>query len=93
MAIDFHGRRVVTAAELEEMTPAERQASFEESLVLDPDAIPASFQHRVLERVGSRIAERDQDQAAANQSPPPAEASVSHCHDRALHPVRASLLR
>lgn len=74
MATDFRGRRVVTAAELEEMTPAERQASFEESLVLDLDVVPASLQRRVLERIASRVAQRDRDQAAANQSPHPPEA-------------------
>ena len=64
MPKDFAGRGIVTAAELETMSPAERQASAEEALVLDPAQVPASFRERARAHFAPLIAERDREQAA-----------------------------
>ena len=50
-------RRVVTAAELEGMTPAERDAHFEASIVRDLSKVPPEFLARVRERVERRTTE------------------------------------
>ncbi len=65
MPTDFFGREIVTAAALDEMTPAERQASADESLILDPAQVPASFRGRAMARFAPRIAQRDREQASA----------------------------
>jgi hypothetical protein len=48
-------RKVWTAAELEEMTPAEVDALFEASIVRDLDDVPPEFLARVRARVQGRI--------------------------------------
>lgn len=56
--------KVVTAAELEKMSPAEQQAHFDASVVTDLDQVPAEF----LERVRSRLEQHiDQTESASNQ--------------------------
>ena len=50
-------RRIVTAADLEGMTPAERDAHFEVSIVRDLSKVSPEFLARVRERVGRRAAE------------------------------------
>ena len=51
------GRKVITAADLEQMTPAERSAAFEASIVWDLDDAPESLVTRAREWVGKRISE------------------------------------
>lgn len=51
--------RVWTAAELEQMTPAERQAIFDASIVTDLDQVPPEFLARVRARVERIIAESE----------------------------------
>ena len=48
---------VVTAAELEEMSPAERRALFEASIVTNLDDAPQELVERARARVEQRIAE------------------------------------
>jgi len=48
-----------TAAELERMTPAERQAVFNASIVTDLDQVPPEFLARVRGRVEKIIAETE----------------------------------
>ncbi len=48
-------RKVWTAAELDEMTPAEVDALFEASIVRDLDDVPPEFLARVRARVQERI--------------------------------------
>jgi len=49
-------RKVWTAAELEKLSPAERQEVFEASIVGDLDDVPPEFLARVRARVEERIA-------------------------------------
>jgi len=51
--------KVWTAEELEGMTPAERDAIFESSLVGSLDNVPPAFLARVRSRVQERIADAD----------------------------------
>ena len=50
-------RRIVTADELEKMTPAEQDAHFEASIVRDLSTVSPEFRSRVRERVEQRAAE------------------------------------
>jgi hypothetical protein len=50
---------VVTAAELEKMSPAERHALFEASIITDLDEAPQHLIERARARVERRIAETD----------------------------------
>ena len=70
MPKDFAGREIVTAADLDAMNPAERQASAEEALILDPAQLPAAFRDRATAHFGPLIAERDREQAAARGTHP-----------------------
>ena len=51
--------KVWTAAELEQMTPAERQAIFDASIVTDLDQVPPEFLARVRARAEQLIAETE----------------------------------
>ncbi len=48
-------RKVVTAAELEQMTPAEQQAVFDASVVSDLSQVPSEFLSRVRSRLEQHI--------------------------------------
>ena len=48
-------RKVWTAAELDEMTPAQVDALFQASIVTDLDDVPPAFLARVRARVQERI--------------------------------------
>jgi hypothetical protein len=52
-------RDVWTAAELEQMTPAEHDAAFEASIVTDLREVPPVFLKRVRARVEQRIADAE----------------------------------
>ena len=58
------GRKVTTAAELEAMTPAEREQSFRDSIVRDLSQVPPEFLARIRAKVEARLADQD----AANPS-------------------------
>ena len=49
--------RVITAAELEKMIPAEREATFKESIIRDLDDVPAE-RRDVIEAQRARVLER-----------------------------------
>lgn len=51
--------KIWTAAELERMTPAERQAIFDASIVTDLDDAPADLVSRARAKVERLIAEAD----------------------------------
>jgi hypothetical protein len=51
--------KVWTAAELEQMSPTERKAIFDASIVTDLDQVPPEFLARVRARVEKIIAETD----------------------------------
>jgi len=55
---------VVTAAELEKMSPAEQQAHFDASVVTDLDQVPAEFLARVRLRLEQHI---EQTESAPKQ--------------------------
>ncbi len=52
-------KNVVTAAELEEMSPAERRAIFEASIITDLDKAPQGLVERARARIEQRIAESE----------------------------------
>jgi hypothetical protein len=64
MSTDPGDRKVVTAAELEAMTPQERQEHSRGSIVGDLDALPAWYRDKLLARAQATIARRDAQQAA-----------------------------
>jgi hypothetical protein len=64
MAKDILGREIVTAAELDAMTPAERRQQFESSIVTDLDVLPPEYLTRVRTHLEATIARRDAEHAA-----------------------------
>lgn len=52
-------RKIWTAAELDEMSPAERQKIFDESIVWDLSDVPEEFLDRIRAKVLAREASRD----------------------------------
>ncbi|MBK6870383.1 MAG: hypothetical protein IPK24_03855 [Kineosporiaceae bacterium] len=50
--------RVITVSELEAMTPAERDQSFEDSIIYDLDEVPEEFEP-ALEAQRQRILDRE----------------------------------
>lgn len=56
--------KVVTAAELEKMSPAEQQELFDASVVTDLDQVPSEFLERVRLRLEQHI---DQTESTPNQ--------------------------
>ena len=50
-------RKLLTAAELDQMTPDQRAAVFRERLVTDLDEVPADFRQRV-EETARRLADQ-----------------------------------
>lgn len=61
---DPSDRNVVTAAELEAMTPQERHDSFHASIVLDLDTLPPAYLARLQAKSRETIARRDAEQSA-----------------------------
>jgi hypothetical protein len=57
-------QKVITAAELERMTPAEQDRVFAQSIVTDLSQVPPEFLARVRERVLRRIAAEESSQQA-----------------------------
>ena len=58
------GTRIWTAAELEQMTPAQRRSLFESSIVTDLDQAPAELVERTRARVESLIEAAEGSQPA-----------------------------
>ena len=56
--------KVWTAAELDEMSPAERKKIFDESIIWDIDDAPAELVARARRKVEKRIAETEGKQSA-----------------------------
>ena len=54
-------RKIWTAAELDEMTPAQRQNIFDESIVWNLSEVPEEF----LERIRAKVLAREASQDAA----------------------------
>ena len=59
----------VTVAELERMTPAERQAHFDDSVVTDLSQVPAEYLEVIRARLLQRTTEQEADQGVAPQAP------------------------
>ena len=55
-------RKVWTAEELAELSPAEQDAVFDASIVRDLDEVPPEFLDRVRSRLEARLAESDRQQ-------------------------------
>jgi hypothetical protein len=64
VAKDILGREIVTAAQLDAMTPAERHERFEASIVTDPNTLPPEYLARVRAHLEATIARRDAEHAA-----------------------------
>lgn len=56
---------MITAAELDEMTPAERQAAFEASIIRDLNDVPPQYQH-VIDEQRRRVLEAEARQREAS---------------------------
>lgn len=52
-------KKTWTAAELDDMSPAERQKIFDDSIVWDLDEVPAEFLDRIRAKVLAREASQD----------------------------------
>ncbi|MCP5026825.1 MAG: hypothetical protein GY929_11135 [Actinomycetia bacterium] len=57
-------KKIWTAAELEQMTPSERHAIFQASIVTDLDQAPQELLARARAKVEKRIAEADRSQSS-----------------------------
>ncbi|MCP3912980.1 MAG: hypothetical protein GY713_18760 [Actinomycetia bacterium] len=57
-------KKIWTAAELEQMTPSERHAIFQASIVTDLDQAPQELLARARATVEKRIAEADRSQSS-----------------------------
>lgn len=66
MTRDILGRPVLTAAELDAMTPEDRKEAFEARVVTDLAQLPADYLARVQADVATLVARRD----AAQQEVP-----------------------
>jgi hypothetical protein len=64
MVDDIKGQPVITAAEMDAMTPAQRRAVFEASIVTDLDTLPAAYLARLRAEGAELIARRDGEQSA-----------------------------
>jgi hypothetical protein len=61
---DPFGSKVVTAAELEAMTPQERHEHFVSGIVWDLEELPPTYRAKIRIRLEATIARRDAEQAA-----------------------------
>lgn len=55
-------RRLITAAEMDEMTPDQRAAVIDERIVTDWDEVPEGFRHKVIATAQRLADELDQQQ-------------------------------
>jgi hypothetical protein len=59
MPKDPLGRPVVTAEDLDRMTPQQVEDAWAASIVTDPDALPAEYVETIRGRAEQRLAQRD----------------------------------
>lgn len=59
MPKDILGRPIITAAEFDAMSPAERKAAFDASVVTDLDLLPADYLASLRADAAEMIAQRD----------------------------------
>ena len=59
MSEEILGRPVVTAAELDAMTPEQRKAAFDASVVTDLDLLPPAYVARLRAGAEDRLARRN----------------------------------
>lgn len=69
--------KVVTAAELERMSPAERQAHFDASVVTDLSQVPAGYLEVIRTRLIERIAEQESAAPKTDQGSAPGASKAS----------------
>jgi hypothetical protein len=53
------GRPVLTAADLDAMTPQQVEKAWRDSIVTDPESLPESYLQTLRERSAQRLAERE----------------------------------
>jgi hypothetical protein len=66
---DITGHPVLTAAELDGMSPEERQAAFDAHVVTDLDELPAEYVARLRARTAALIAQRENAHASHQDVP------------------------
>jgi hypothetical protein len=66
---DITGRPVVTAADLDGMSPEERQAAFDARVVTDLDELPAEYVAKLQARTAALIAQREAAHASDQDVP------------------------
>lgn len=54
--------RLITAAELDEMTPDQRAAAFNDRIITDLDELPDDFRQKVIDTAHRLAAQLDQQQ-------------------------------
>jgi hypothetical protein len=59
VADDVLGRPIVTAADLDRMTPQQVEEVWQASIVTDPDALPTEYVERLRRRAERRLAQRE----------------------------------
>src|SRR3954468_21182764 len=68
---DITGHPVLTAADLDRMTPEERQAAFDARVVIDLSELPAEYVAQLQARAAALIAERSGAPASGQDVPHP----------------------
>jgi hypothetical protein len=61
---DLFGRPVVTAADMDRMTPAERREAFRSRIVWDLSQLPANYVERLRAEAERHLAEREGGETA-----------------------------
>ena len=69
MPKDITGHPVLTAADLDGMTPEERQAAFDARVVTDLDELPAEYVAQLRVRTAALIAQREAAHASDQDVP------------------------
>lgn len=59
MAGELLGGPVVTAADLDRMTPQQVEETWAASIVTNPDDLPAEYVEKIRRRAAQRLAQRD----------------------------------
>ena len=59
MADDLFGRPIVTAADLDAMTPHQVEETWKASIVTDPQALPPEYAEALRRRAAARLAQRE----------------------------------
>ena len=76
---DITGHRVLTAEDLDRMTPEERQAAFDARVVTDLSELPAEYLAQLKARAAALAARREAAPASGRDVPPPRDLASPRC--------------